>query len=131
MKPNNPTSILDHAIKSLKSYFNMEVDDDPFRVYQLLEAHKNEISEKIELLAVQEFCLHLISRDIAEHGQSNLAYYAEGKLSEKEFTDMHKITLDKLLLELKKEGCKSTKIWKAFGKIPPHIENELKKIESP
>lgn len=119
--------LIKKAVTELRAYFLMEVDDDPFRIFQFLEDAKDELPEAYQRLAIQEYCLKLICGDLAEHGKENLIYYAGGNLSERQFNELHMATFQSLITELKKTGAGDTAVWKAFGKIPKHIRDELAK----
>ncbi len=120
---NHP--LIQKTVTELRAYFNMEVDDDPYRIFQILENAKNEIPETYQRLAVQEYCLKLICGDLAEHGDAHLPYYGKGKMSEQQVIELHQSTIKALVEELKKTGAEQTEVWKAFGKVPRHIKEAL------
>jgi hypothetical protein len=118
-------NIIDQAIEELKSYLGMEADDDPYRIYLELEKSKAQVSNVHDLLAVQEMCLDLICSDLAEHGNKHLQFYANGKIPENKFIEMHKEITDQLISLLKNTKIRETRVWTAFDKVPLNIEEAL------
>lgn len=113
------------AVADLKAIFDMDVEGDPYLIYQEIEAVKDEIPDKHEYLAVQEHALHTICSDLAEHGDTNLYFYAKGKIPKATFDQLYKKVFGLLIEELKKSKATKTEVWAVFGRVPLRIKQAL------